>query len=77
MLLTAVLCRPCLQAIAQFCLLAVVGMLLGVLCGLSTSWLLEHIFRWVATACSFVMRNLHGVSVLLLIRRLPQESITT
>lgn len=34
-----------MQAIAQFCLLAVVGMLLGIACGISTSWLLEHIFR--------------------------------
>lgn len=32
-------------AIAQFCLLAVVGMLLGIVCGFLTSWLLEHIFR--------------------------------
>jgi hypothetical protein len=34
-----------LQAIAQFCLLAVVGMILGIACGVSTSYLLEHIFR--------------------------------
>ena len=33
------------QAIAQFCLLAVVGMLLGIAFGFATSWLLDHIFR--------------------------------
>eukprot|EP00879_Flechtneria_rotunda_P025035 GHRR01026568.1.p3 GENE.GHRR01026568.1~~GHRR01026568.1.p3 ORF type:complete len:107 (+),score=28.27 GHRR01026568.1:970-1290(+) len=36
---------PCLQAIAQFCLLAVVGMLLGIAFGAVTSWLLDNIFR--------------------------------
>lgn len=33
------------QAIAQFCLLAVVGMLLGIAFGAATSWLLDNIFR--------------------------------
>eukprot|EP00879_Flechtneria_rotunda_P030405 GHRR01033034.1.p2 GENE.GHRR01033034.1~~GHRR01033034.1.p2 ORF type:complete len:127 (+),score=33.27 GHRR01033034.1:391-771(+) len=32
-------------AIAQFCLLAVVGMLLGIAFGAVTSWLLDNIFR--------------------------------
>lgn len=34
-----------LQGIAQFCLLAVVGMLLGIAFGFGTSWLLDNIFR--------------------------------
>jgi uncharacterized membrane protein len=33
------------QAISRFCLLAVVGMLLGIAFGAATSYLLEHIFR--------------------------------
>ncbi|WIA41790.1 hypothetical protein OEZ86_009122 [Tetradesmus obliquus] len=32
-------------AVAQFCLLAVVGMLLGIAFGAATSWLLDNIFR--------------------------------
>jgi NhaP-type Na+/H+ or K+/H+ antiporter len=32
--------------IAQFCLLAVVGMLLGIAFGAATSWLLENICEW-------------------------------
>lgn len=36
---------PALQGIAQFCLLAVVGMLLGIAFGMVTSWLLDNIFR--------------------------------
>jgi NhaP-type Na+/H+ or K+/H+ antiporter len=35
----------CVQAVAQFCLLAVVGMLLGIAFGAATSWLLDNIFR--------------------------------
>lgn len=34
-----------IQAIAQFCLLAVVGMVLGIAFGAATSWLLDNIFR--------------------------------
>lgn len=33
------------QVISQFCLLAVVGMLLGIAFGAATSWLLDNIFR--------------------------------
>jgi NhaP-type Na+/H+ or K+/H+ antiporter len=33
------------QAVAQFCLLAVVGMVLGIAFGTATSWLLDNIFR--------------------------------
>jgi NhaP-type Na+/H+ or K+/H+ antiporter len=33
------------QAVAQFCLLAVVGMVLGIAFGAATSWLLDNIFR--------------------------------
>lgn len=41
---TFILC-PHLQGIAQFCLLAVVGMILGIAFGAVTSWLLDNIFR--------------------------------
>ena len=46
-------CIVAMQAIAQFCLLAVVGMLLGIACGMCTSWLLEHIFRCGGAVCVF------------------------
>jgi NhaP-type Na+/H+ or K+/H+ antiporter len=66
--------RP--QIISEFCLLAIVGMLLGAAFGVATSWLLENIFRRVALQCVWfsIDRLLHNWVFTQVLRwmRLPQ-----
>jgi ABC-type lipoprotein release transport system permease subunit len=62
-----------MQAIAQFCLLAVVGMLLGIACGMCTSWLLEHIFRCVRAVLCMLTSSMGAAAAPPAVQPLPKK----